>query len=546
MNAFLSVNFCSSLVLNVVAASTFFLFSIGVVKIILRLLDRRAFIRSHNCHPPKSTYSGHPFFLGFGFLIENARNIADRRFAEGVRERFGKYGSTHVSCVLHVPVVNTIDPENYEAFMKTHNDDYRILVGREKVVKVTLGSGIFSASGHEWTKSRMLVRQGMSKMTYDIHAYEDCANELIRRVKERQGRPFDFCEVGYDYTFELTASLFFGRLNRDNMSDEEKTIGQQALRQFAQDFRLLGKIGRKITLMVNQIPHLADMLYGRDYRSAKRRVENFADSHIAQSFERTNNKLDSKLSTSIEETRSLADALSNSTTDRLRIRRELLNLLLAAHDTNGIAITELMYCLARAPEVWSKLRKEVDEAFHGQPPQSIADLKRLTYLRHVIFEGTRLRPTLSVHGRKAIRDTVLPRGGGPDGCSPLFVPKKSYVLYSNYAMHRNPAIFSADLDTKDPSTLAADVDAFRPERWTSINPSRFEFLPFGAGPRACPGEKMGWSALAYAIVRLAQEFSVIEARDERMWEEATAFSFFNRHGVWVEIRDGQTQDGGGK
>lgn len=128
-----------------------------------------------------------------------------------------------------------------------------------------------------------------------------------------------------------------------------------------------------------------------------------------------------------------------------------------------------------------------------------------------------------MHARQAIRDTVLSRGGGFDGKDPLFVRKGTYVVYSNYALHHNPEVFEED------------VDEFRPERWMNITPSRFEYLSFGAGPRVCPGEKIGWTMLSYAIVRLAQEFREIQPRDDRPWKEAEAFNFQNRNGVHIAM-----------
>lgn len=75
----------------------------------------------------------------------------------------------------------------------------------------------------------------------------------------------------------------------------------------------------------------------------------------------------------------------------------------------------------------------------------------------------RLRPTLSAHARVAAADTVLPRGGGADGSGALFVGKGTYVVYSNYALHRDPHVFGED------------VEELQPERWEDVNPARFEY-----------------------------------------------------------------------
>ena len=76
----------------------------------------------------------------------------------------------------------------------------------------------------------------------------------------------------------------------------------------------------------------------------------------------------------------------------------------------------------------------------------------------------------------SILDTVLPRGGGPDGTSPLFIPAKTTVGWSLYTMHRREDLFGED------------VEEFRPERWQTLRPG-WEYLPFNGGPRICIGRK---------------------------------------------------------
>ena len=93
-----------------------------------------------------------------------------------------------------------------------------------------------------------------------------------------------------------------------------------------------------------------------------------------------------------------------------------------------------------------------------------------------LFEALRLHPVIPTNARQAKRDTVLPRGGGPDGNSPLLVTEGTVVLFNVYAMHRDERVFGGD------------IEAFVPERWRGLRPG-WGYLPFGGGPRICMGRE---------------------------------------------------------
>jgi hypothetical protein len=78
---------------------------------------------------------------------------------------------------------------------------------------------------------------------------------------------------------------------------------------------------------------------------------------------------------------------------------------------------------------------------------------------------------------QAFEDCVLPLGGGPDGKSPIFIPKGGVIVYSVWAMGRNKQFFGED------------ALEFRPERWETLRPG-WEYLPFNGGPRICIGRKL--------------------------------------------------------
>lgn len=77
----------------------------------------------------------------------------------------------------------------------------------------------------------------------------------------------------------------------------------------------------------------------------------------------------------------------------------------------------------------------------------------------------------------AVKDSVLPFGGGPDEKSPVFVQKNSLVSYSVYCLHRRTDFFGED------------AKAFRPERWEENSRHGWDYLPFNGGPRICLGRE---------------------------------------------------------
>ena len=87
--------------------------------------------------------------------------------------------------------------------------------------------------------------------------------------------------------------------------------------------------------------------------------------------------------------------------------------------------------------------------------------------------------------RQALKDTVLPVGGGPDGKAPIFVRKGEAVSYCVYAMQRRKDLYGED------------ADEFRPDRWDpdqkdgrDLRHINWGYLPFNGGPRVCLGREL--------------------------------------------------------
>jgi cytochrome P450 len=94
-----------------------------------------------------------------------------------------------------------------------------------------------------------------------------------------------------------------------------------------------------------------------------------------------------------------------------------------------------------------------------------------------MYIALRLMPPLPINSRMAARDTSLPRGGGPDGMSPIFIKKGTVIPFSLYSMHRRKDVWGPD------------AEEFRPERWENGVTHTWEYIPFNGGPRICLGRE---------------------------------------------------------
>lgn len=117
---------------------------------------------------------------------------------------------------------------------------------------------------------------------------------------------------------------------------------------------------------------------------------------------------------------------------------QVMHLLVAGMDTSAAALGWVMAMLAARPETYAKLRKEVlavfghEEATRTANHFTLETLKACSYLQWCLNETFRLFPAGPINVREAVRDTVLPVGGGPDGKGPVAVAKGARVQLGTY------------------------------------------------------------------------------------------------------------------
>ena len=294
---------------------------------------------------------------------------------------------------------------------------------------------------------------------------------------------------------------------------------------------------------VNNMQRLGPFIWlyrNKEFDVACKRVHNFVDKFVARALEyRRAHQAGEKAGNEKDKGKYIfANELALATDDPIQIRAELLNILLAGRDTTAGLLSNAFFHLARRPDVWAKLQSEVDQ-LEGRKPD-YETLRNMKYLKYVMNEGKlcshtypyrvqlttlkalRLYPAIPTNARFANKNTTIPVGGGPDGKSPIFIPKGGTVVYSTFSMHRDKKLYGED------------AEEFRPERWETLRVG-WGYLPFNGGPRICVGQQFALTEAGYTIVRLVQKFERIESRDPRSWFENLHLTLSPGNGVKVAM-----------
>jgi cytochrome P450 len=166
------------------------------------------------------------------------------------------------------------------------------------------------------------------------------------------------------------------------------------------------------------------------------------------------------------------------------LRDELVNLYIGGYESTAVALTWMMYEVARQPEVEQRARGELASVLEGRP-LTAESLQSLHYTRALVEETLRVHPPAWNFMRRALNEDEI---GG------YTVPPETKMLISPYLLHRHPLFWT-------------EPERFLPERFLPDQKEarhRFAYLPFGAGQRQCVGNGYTVTLLTVAIATLLQ------------------------------------------
>ncbi|XP_049415466.1 premnaspirodiene oxygenase-like [Solanum stenotomum] len=174
---------------------------------------------------------------------------------------------------------------------------------------------------------------------------------------------------------------------------------------------------------------------------------------------------------------------------RNNIKAIILDMFVAGSATSSTVLEWAMSELLKNPSMMEKAQAEVREAFNGKTTIDQTDLKKLKYLKMVIKETLRFHPPGPLSIPRESKQQCYING--------YTIPNKTIGIVNMWALGRD-------------SEYWEEAEKFEPERFNEspldVSGNHFQFIPFGAGRRICPGINFSMASMELCLAQLLCHF----------------------------------------
>ena len=369
------------------------------------------------------------------------------------------------------------DADAIEQILQSEAKNFTKSTGYERF-KLIVGNGLLASEGDLWRKQRKLLSGAFSTRHIE-RIHHIMVQESIDMVERWKGRTaLDMAEEMNLVTLQIISVSLFGKGQLGNAKDIRDSL--KDMLKYLQTTRHLW-----IQFFLKPFPI-------KDKRALAVKIEASLPLRSTKRFFKAIKKIDDLVHAMIEERKikkdntHLLDAMIHATDSedqtqmtKEQLRDEVVNMLIAGHETTANALTWTWNQLLKHPEVYAKVKEEINSVLTSDVP-SFTDLGKLTYSKAVLEESMRLFPPFWRISRKNTEATTI-KGH--------HIPAGTNIIASIYTIHRKAEHWPDPL-------------VFRPERFLTERKDhhRFSYIPFGGGPRVCIGSQF---AILEALTILA-------------------------------------------
>jgi len=362
---------------------------------------------------------------------------------------------------------------------------------REVAEEMGLPVGVFNATGEAWKRQRRMVMHGFdpAHVRRYFPALQGVAQRLVGRWQQAaaSGSAIDLQADLMRYTVDTIAGLAFGATVNTLQSDDD--VIQQHLDQ------IFPAITRRVFAPVpiwRWFPSAADKALQRSLVAVNQAVDGFIAQARAQLAadparrERPHNLLEAMVTAADQPGSGIDDG---------QVAGNVLTMLLAGEDTTANTIAWMIHLLWANPQALALATDEVRRVCAGAALPTLEMVEQLDVVEACCHETMRLKPVAPLMPQQALRDATV---GGVQIEAGMIV----------FGLMRVDSVSE---------THVPQAAQFQPQRWLgaaggpgqAASAAKRISMPFGAGPRICPGRYLAMLEMKVAMAVLLQHFDIL-------------------------------------
>ncbi|XP_028755349.1 cytochrome P450 71D10-like [Neltuma alba] len=341
----------------------------------------------------------------------------------------------------------------------------------------------FSPHGNHWRQLRKICTLELftaKRVRSFRYIREEEVSALLGDIRSHEGSVINLSEKIFKTTNSIIARAAFGKKSRDQeafistLKDIMNLVGGFSVVDLFPSAKFLQVItGMRAKL--ERIHRLNDQI-----------IENIIKDHMerkATSNESSEeNLLDLLLR--IQQGEDLEHPLTHD-----HVKVVLLDMFIAGSETSSTTLEWAVAELMKNPKVMEKAQAEVRKVYNEKGYVDESEIHQLKYLNSIVKETLRLHPPGVL---------LLPREN-TERCviNGYEIPEKTKIIVNGWAIFRDPKSWD-------------DAETFKPERFLD-NPidfkgTNFDYIPFGAGRRICPGINLAIPNMELPLANLLYHF----------------------------------------
>jgi cytochrome P450 len=370
------------------------------------------------------------------------------------------------------------DPAGMKRVMLDNLANYPKSEIMRRMLRPAIGESLFNADGADWKWQRQAVtpvfthRNVVALAPAMTATAERAAGKLAAGLTDAGGRA-EIVSAMLTATFDVICDVALsGRVHFDSATFS---------RAITQYFQTAGRASLLDFLGFPEwFPRPGELLAGSSVRTMHGMVAAAIEARRKESTGNADDLLDHMLAA--------ADPETGHRMNPQDLIHNMQFFIVAGHETTALAISWALYLLANMPDYQERARREAQAQLQCRAARA-EDLAAMPFVKQVLEEAMRLYPPVGLLARTVLEKDEL--------CGRMMRPNDTLFL-PIWALHRHQLWWERP-------------DEFDPDRFDpAIGPRRdkYQYLPFGAGPRVCVGADFAMMQAQIILATLVSRFKI--------------------------------------